>query len=164
MACDRIERVLQVVFRAQKATGLAEDLAYDCKRIPPYCQNADGEVKGIYFPSLLLTFDLTLSGRPMTGERCLVCILFSVSWFAFISRTGTMTEHRTKILSSLLPIALATGYTEVELGFEPLKVPLLSNPNHSVADLFAYRTLTPASTSKAMIHRHISLSLKENRM
>jgi hypothetical protein len=46
-----------------------------------------------------------------------------------------MTEHRTKILSALLPIALATGYAEVEPSFEPLKVLLLSDPDHIVADL-----------------------------
>ena len=57
-----------------------------------------------------------------------------------------MTEHRTKTLSALLVIALATGYTEdseVESGFEPLKVLSLSNPNH-IADLFVSRILTPA--------------------
>ncbi|KAF8490267.1 hypothetical protein F5888DRAFT_1595381, partial [Russula emetica] len=32
-----------------------------------------------------------------------------------------MTEHRTSNLSALLPIALATGYSEVEPGIEPLK-------------------------------------------
>lgn len=46
-----------------------------------------------------------------------------------------MMEHRTKTLSSLLPIALATGYTEIELGYEPLKVLLLGNPNHKLADV-----------------------------
>jgi hypothetical protein len=57
-----------------------------------------------------------------------------------------MTEHRTKTLSALLAIALATGHTdesEVESGFEPLKVRSLSNPNH-IADLFESRILTPA--------------------
>jgi hypothetical protein len=42
-----------------------------------------------------------------------------------------MTEHRTKTLSTLLPITLATGYTEVEPEFDPLKVPLPSNPDQS---------------------------------
>jgi len=46
-----------------------------------------------------------------------------------------MTEHRTKTLSSLLPIALATGYTDVELGSEPLKVLLLGNSNRKLADV-----------------------------
>ena len=36
--------------------------------------------------------------------------------------TENMTEHRTSNLSALLPIALATGYSEVEPGIEPLKV------------------------------------------
>jgi hypothetical protein len=64
----------------------------------------------------------------MTGERCLVCIFSLFPTLHSFSRTETMTEHRTKTLSALLPIALATGYTEVEPGFEPLKVLLLSNP------------------------------------
>jgi hypothetical protein len=55
MACDRIEGVLQLIFCTQKATGFAEDLAYDCERIPPYYQNADGKVEGMYLPSLLST-------------------------------------------------------------------------------------------------------------
>ena len=46
-----------------------------------------------------------------------------------------MTEHRTKTLTSLLPIALATGYTEVELGAEPLKVLLPGNSNYELADV-----------------------------
>ncbi|KAH9047481.1 hypothetical protein EDB83DRAFT_2317547 [Lactarius deliciosus] len=33
----------------------------------------------------------------------------------------TMTEHRAKTLSTLLPIALATGFSEIEPDFEPLK-------------------------------------------
>ena len=38
-----------------------------------------------------------------------------------------MTEHRAKTLSTLLPIALATGYSEVEPDLEPLKVLLLKS-------------------------------------
>jgi len=37
-----------------------------------------------------------------------------------------MTEHRVKTLSTFLPIALATGYSDIEHDFEPLKV-LFSN-------------------------------------
>lgn len=33
-----------------------------------------------------------------------------------------MAEHRAKSLSALLPIALATGYSEIEPDLEPLKV------------------------------------------
>lgn len=55
MALDRIEGVLQLVFCTQKATGFAEDLAYDCERISPYNQNADGEIEGMYITSLLST-------------------------------------------------------------------------------------------------------------
>jgi len=38
-----------------------------------------------------------------------------------------MTEHRVKTLSTLLPIALATGYSDIEHDFEPLKVLLFTN-------------------------------------
>jgi hypothetical protein len=34
-----------------------------------------------------------------------------------------MIDHRARTLFALLPIALATGYSEVEPDFEPLKVP-----------------------------------------
>jgi hypothetical protein len=67
----------------------------------------------------------------MTGERYLVCILFLFPGLHSFSQTETMAEHRTKILSALLVIALATGYTEVERGLEPLKVLLPSNSNHN---------------------------------
>jgi hypothetical protein len=33
-----------------------------------------------------------------------------------------MAEHRARSLSTLLPIALATGYSEIEPDLEPLKV------------------------------------------
>lgn len=33
-----------------------------------------------------------------------------------------MTDHRARTLSAILPIALATGYAEVEPNPEPLKV------------------------------------------
>jgi hypothetical protein len=67
----------------------------------------------------------------MTGDRCLVCILSLFPSLYSFFRTETMAEHRTKTLSALLAIALATGYTEVEPGLEPLKVLLLSGQNHS---------------------------------
>lgn len=34
----------------------------------------------------------------------------------------TLAEHRAKSLSALLPIALATGFSEIEQNLEPLKV------------------------------------------
>jgi hypothetical protein len=43
-----------------------------------------------------------------------------------------MTEHRAKMLSALLPIALATGYSEVEPDLEALKVLLDHNKDHEV--------------------------------
>ena len=33
-----------------------------------------------------------------------------------------MAEHRARSLSALLPVALATGYSEIEPDLEPLKV------------------------------------------
>jgi hypothetical protein len=60
----------------------------------------------------------------MTGERCLVCVLSLFPTLYSCSWTENMTEHRTSNLSALLPIALATGYSEVEPGIEPLKVML----------------------------------------
>jgi len=38
-----------------------------------------------------------------------------------------MAEHRVRTLSILLPIALATGYSDTEHDFEPLKVLLFTN-------------------------------------
>lgn len=67
-------------------------------------------------------FHLKSSGRQMTGERCLVCILSLFPGLYSFSRIENMAEHRTSNLSALLPIALATGYSEVEPGIEPLKV------------------------------------------
>jgi hypothetical protein len=52
MACDRIERVLQVVFHAQKTLRFAEDFAYYRERISPHFQNTDGEVEGISLSDL----------------------------------------------------------------------------------------------------------------
>ncbi len=80
----------------------------------------------------------------MTGERCLVCILSLFPSLYLSSCTEIMTEHRTKTLAALLPIALATGYSEVEPSIESLKV-MLSAIQISITDVFAPRTLTPAS-------------------
>ena len=41
-----------------------------------------------------------------------------------------MAEHRARSISALLPIALATGYSEIEPDLEPLKV--TSCPNHEM--------------------------------
>jgi hypothetical protein len=60
----------------------------------------------------------------MTGEHCLVCILSLFPSLYLFSRTENMAEHRTSNLSAFLPTALATGYSEVEPGIEPLKVML----------------------------------------
>ena len=63
----------------------------------------------------------------MTGERSLVCRFtpFCVDCVSYAFLTETMIEHRARTLFSLLPIALATGYSEVEPDLEPLKVPMV---------------------------------------
>ena len=62
----------------------------------------------------------------MTGAPSLVrsLIYFHFSYLFF--STETITDHRAKTLSNLLPIALATGFSEVEPDVEPLKVQLFS--------------------------------------
>ena len=52
-----------------------------------------------------------------------------------------MTEHRAKILSAVLPIALATGYREVEPDCEPLKVLSFIDLIEELSDQ-KFRTLT----------------------
>ena len=58
----------------------------------------------------------------MTGVpslvRCSIYLHFSYLFFS----TETITDHRARTLSNLLPIALATGFSEVEPDVEPLKV------------------------------------------
>jgi hypothetical protein len=76
----------------------------------------------VRFPSLLSLRNLTFPNRPMIGAPFLVCssisFLLSYSFFS----TETITDHRARTLSNLLPIALATGFSEVEPDFERLKV------------------------------------------
>ena len=45
-----------------------------------------------------------------------------------------MAEHRARSLTVLLPIALATGYSEIEPDLEPLKV-VTYHPNHMTRGL-----------------------------
>jgi hypothetical protein len=45
------------------------------------------------------------------------------------AKIETMIEHRVRTLFALLPIALATGYSEIQPDLEPLKVPWLIDPN-----------------------------------
>jgi len=59
----------------------------------------------------------------MTGEPFLVSHTTFLCTLEFISSTETMAEHRAKSLTALLPIALATGCSEIEPELEPLKVP-----------------------------------------
>jgi len=70
-----------------------------------------------------------------------------------------MTEHRARTLFNLLPIALATGYSEVEPEIELLKVLyLLIQVAETVSD-YVLRTWTPTQTLEAKIRRRVSLSL-----
>jgi hypothetical protein len=66
----------------------------------------------------------TFSPRPTTGERYLVRRRtdLRVTCVSDFFSTETMIDHRARTLFSLLPIALATGYSEVEPDLEPLKV------------------------------------------
>jgi hypothetical protein len=58
----------------------------------------------------------------MTGEHFLVGRSIFLSPLEFILSTETMAEHRAKSLSALLPIALETGFSEIDPELEPLKV------------------------------------------
>ena len=58
----------------------------------------------------------------MTGEHFLVRFFTLLSPLDFILSIETMAEHRAKSLSDLLQIALATGFSEIDLQLEPLKV------------------------------------------
>jgi hypothetical protein len=72
-----------------------------------------------------------------------------------------MAEHRAKSLSALLPFALATGYSEVDPDFEPLKVRdsvLTFRVAVEISDQVR-RTLTPTSQWNAMTPRHALLYL-----
>ena len=76
----------------------------------------------VQFPSLLSHLNLTFPNRLLIGALFLVCssisFLLSYSFFS----TETIADHRAKALSNLFPIALATGFSEVEPDLEPLKV------------------------------------------
>jgi hypothetical protein len=63
----------------------------------------------------------------------------------FILSTETMAEHRAKSLSTLLPVALATGFSETEFEIEPLKVLWLSIRSMKYASDQVLRTLTLTS-------------------
>jgi hypothetical protein len=59
----------------------------------------------------------------MTGEHFLVRYSILLSPLEFILSTESMAEHRAKSLSTLLQIALAKGFSEIDPELEPLKVP-----------------------------------------
>lgn len=124
MACDRIKGVLQTVLHSKDAPGLAEDLASNSRWIPPYYQDPDGEIEGPFFSSSQYG-DGQIIGfyRRTIGERFLVrCFISLCINFVLDTLTENTTEHRARTLFALLPIALATGYSEVEPQVELLKV------------------------------------------
>ncbi|KAF8267057.1 hypothetical protein EI94DRAFT_1731643 [Lactarius quietus] len=75
------------------------------------------------FATLKKRLDLQKISHPTAGEflytiKTLMAKLKANDWG---SLSHTMAEHRAKSLTALLPIALATGYTEIEPELEPLK-------------------------------------------
>jgi len=76
-------------------------LLFRCGRHRSQCLHADKRLGGT-FSSVTLSFSLTLK---------------------FILITDTMAKHRAKTLSTLLWIALSTGFAETEHQLVPLKVP-----------------------------------------
>ncbi|KAI0302897.1 hypothetical protein B0F90DRAFT_1935607 [Multifurca ochricompacta] len=75
------------------------------------------------FSTLKKRLDMQKISHPTAGEflhtiKTLMAKLKANDWGAL---SQTMTEHRSRTLSTLLPIALATGYSEVEPDLEPLK-------------------------------------------
>ncbi|KAI9429869.1 hypothetical protein H4582DRAFT_2122155 [Lactarius indigo] len=75
------------------------------------------------FSTLKRRLDLQSVSHPTAGEflhtiKTLMAKLKANDWGTL---SQTMTKHRAKTLSTLLPIALATGFSEIEPDFEPLK-------------------------------------------
>jgi hypothetical protein len=68
MACNRIERILQVICNSQKATGSTKNLALDCGRIPSYDQDAHGKAQSMLF-FLIIAEAFYADFRQMTGGR-----------------------------------------------------------------------------------------------
>jgi hypothetical protein len=72
----------------------------------------------------------------MTGERFPVCNNNFLDFHIQLTlSTETMAEHRARSLSALLPIALATGYSEIEPDVEPLKVNSRPKPCNKASDV-----------------------------
>ncbi|KAH9059728.1 hypothetical protein EDB87DRAFT_1831890 [Lactarius vividus] len=75
------------------------------------------------FATLKRRLDLQKISHPTAGEflytiKTLMAKLKANDWGAL---SHTMAEHRAKSLAALLPIALATGYSEIDPELEPLK-------------------------------------------
>jgi hypothetical protein len=102
MACDRIEGVLQVVFHTQKTLGFSEEPTCDGGRIPPYYQNADGEVEGMSFPSLLITllFDALWQANDWRALSRLYHILVSLFIFILLDRDHDGTSYKNPLIPS----------------------------------------------------------------
>ncbi|KAI0250894.1 hypothetical protein BJV78DRAFT_1275616 [Lactifluus subvellereus] len=75
------------------------------------------------FSTLKKRLDVQKTSHPTAGEfllmiKTMMAKLRANDWGAL---SQTMTDHRARTLAALLPIALSTGYSEVEPDFEPLK-------------------------------------------
>ncbi|KAH9030797.1 hypothetical protein EDB85DRAFT_1403662 [Lactarius pseudohatsudake] len=75
------------------------------------------------FATLKMQLDLQKVSHPAAGEflhtiKTFMAKLKASDWGAL---SHTMAEHRAKSLSALLPFAVATGYSGIGPGFEPLK-------------------------------------------
>jgi hypothetical protein len=129
VACDRIEGILQSIFYTQETARPTECLPPDSGRIPSYYQDSDGEVEGA-LPQPAIYSYLNNSQQAndwgALSRTSLYLLFLSYSFFP----TETMTDHRARTLSDLLPMALATGFSEVEPEIEPLKVQWFFNSGH----------------------------------
>ena len=73
-----------------------------------------------------LLFALLLTdARQMIGEQCLVSGAVGAEIRVTDLSTETMASHRTQLLITLLPNALAFGAQEIDPEWEPLKVHIM---------------------------------------
>jgi hypothetical protein len=60
--------------------------------------------------------------RQTIGEPCHVCLRVLMAVCSYMTLLETMAAHRANSLLAYMPVALETGYSEVEPELEPLKV------------------------------------------
>ncbi|KAI0290685.1 hypothetical protein BC826DRAFT_1176746, partial [Russula brevipes] len=75
------------------------------------------------FTTLKRRLDLQKISHPTAGEflRTIKTLMAKLKANDWGTLSQTMAEHRAKSLSALLPVALATGFSETEIEIEPLK-------------------------------------------